>query len=461
MKKVKIFAFLVVVVVLCPCLGNAATILIPEDIPTIQEAVDVASDGDLILVEPGTYAENVMVFNKSIQLESVAGPEETIIEGHTLASVITFFACRRWTVISGFTIRYGVGTWAFGEKKRDFALYGGGVFCVSSSPEISNCIITENTAMKGAGIHCYSDTVFHSEPIIINCTFSYNDADFTGGGIDAGEYSSPIIINCSVFGNTVGEYGGGIYAGNYSRIYNSIIAENEARVHAGIFAWDNCIVERCRISNNHAIGHDNGGGGVGASNNTMIRNCEITQNTAEQGAGVYLSGESTLINCTIVGNIAEQNAGGILCWGNSPIIANCILWENSAPEGPQIYIGGYADPLTISYSDVQGGEAGVFVETGTLSWEEGNIDADPLFILPGSNYHLRPGSPCIDAGTDAGVYTDIDGQTRPWGAGFDMGSDEFSTEPCSTIASSGNQFLALYLIPALALIVLSRRFLRR
>ncbi len=120
----------------------------------------------------------------------------------------------------------------------------------------------------------------------------------------------------------------------------------------------------------------------------------------------------------------------------------------------------FGSVLTVSYSDIRGGETGVYIEPDcTLNWLEGNIDVNPLFVRP-SNYHLRPTSPCIDAGTDAGVYTDLDGQDRPWGAGFDMGADEFSTEPCSVIASSGNQFFAFYLIPALALIFFSRKILR-
>lgn len=102
--------------------------------------------------------------------------------------------------------------------------------------------------------------------------------------------------------------------------------------------------------------------------------------------------------------------------------------------------------LDVIYSDVRGGWTG-----------EGNIDAAPKLIEYGG-YHLGPDSPCIDAGMDAGIYDDIDGQARPWGAGFDMGADEFSTEPCSAIASTGNQFLLLYLIPALALIFFTRRF---
>ena len=108
----------------------------------------------------------------------------------------------------------------------------------------------------------------------------------------------------------------------------------------------------------------------------------------------------------------------------------------------------------VTYSDVEGGWSG-----------EGNIEANPSFA-GAITFHLGPVSPCVDSGTDAGVYTDMDGQRRPWGAGFDMGADEFSAEPCSVIASSGNQFLALYLIPVLALVffgrrnLLKRRFLR-
>jgi hypothetical protein len=52
------------------------------------------------------------------------------------------------------------------------------------------------------------------------------------------------------------------------------------------------------------------------------------------------------------------------------------------------------------FSDVAGGQVGVFVTPGfTLTWGDGNIDADPLFIDPVSlDFTLFSGSPCIDAG---------------------------------------------------------------
>ena len=139
-------------------------------------------------------------------------------------------------------------------------------------------------------------------------------------------------------------------------------------------------------------------------------------------------------------------------------MTNCILWGDSAPDGPELWVGGRSTGAThVSHCAVQGGEAAVYVSPGGhMGWEEGNIDGDPLFVSP-MNPHLRPGSPCIDAGMDAGVHKDMDGQPRPWGAGFDMGADELSTEPCSILASSGRQFLLLYLVPALAVFFFSRR----
>ncbi len=47
---------------------------------------------------------------------------------------------------------------------------------------------------------------------------------------------------------------------------------------------------------------------------------------------------------------------------------------------------------------------------------------DPAFAL--DDYYLTSSSAAIDAGVDAGVTTDIDGDARPWGEGYDIGADE-------------------------------------
>jgi len=117
-------------------------------------------------------------------------------------------------------------------------------------------------------------------------------------------------------------------------------------------------------------------------------NCTISGNTAGyDGGGINCDPCSSPIvtNCTITGNMAGDHGGGIYHYTHmSPAITNCILWGDRPDE---VYIGGGGEPV-ITYSDVQGG------------WEgEGNIDGDPLFVMPNyDEYRLLWGSPCIDAG---------------------------------------------------------------
>ena len=97
------------------------------------------------------------------------------------------------------------------------------------------------------------------------------------------------------------------------------------------------------------------------------------------------------------------------------MIENCILWNDTAPLafGPEIsLLGNFPNELTVCYSDVQGGEASVFVQFGaTLNWSAGNINADPQFTI---GKHMATGSPCIDAGHNWIVLldtADLDGDS--------------------------------------------------
>ena len=60
---------------------------------------------------------------------------------------------------------------------------------------------------------------------------------------------------------------------------------------------------------------------------------------------------------------------------------------------------------------------------GTPSFEAATpLKGDPMLD---STYHVQLGSAAIDAGVDAGVATDIDGQARPYGVQVDIGAEEF------------------------------------
>ena len=55
----------------------------------------------------------------------------------------------------------------------------------------------------------------------------------------------------------------------------------------------------------------------------------------------------------------------------------------------------------------------------------GSVYGDPAFVNPDAgDYHIGLGSAAVDAGVDAGVSTDIDGDSRPQGTAPDLGADE-------------------------------------
>ena len=134
-------------------------------------------------------------------------------------------------------------------------------------------------------------------------------------------------------------------------------------------------------------------------------------------------------DCAITGNQAQYYGGGLTTTSGEWTITNSILWGNIADRGHEILLSDNPfalDRMVVSHCVVQGGSAEVEVSTGgELLWLEGNIEANPL-LAGGDDFHLTAGSPCIDAGTDAGIVDDIDGDSRPTWAGFDIGSDEFT-----------------------------------
>ena len=392
---------------------SAIIINIPADQPTIQAGIDVAVDADTVLVQPGTYVENINFNGKAIILGSLFHTtqdtsyiSQTIIDGNQDDTVVAFDSEEDSTsVLTGFTIING----------NDY-YKGGGISCSSSSPSLQNLTISDNSAAKGGGIQCQN----YSNPSLSNLTIANNTAE-EGGGIYC-ENSSPTLVDVNIMDNYGIGYGAGICCQNYSNpnLQNVIIVDNYAiGFGGGIYCFNNSCpsLDNVMIANNEASPH---GGGIycETNSNPILENVTIANNSGGySGGGIFChSSHPNLKNVTITNNLAVYG-GGIYCCANSnPIIINCILW-NDTPE--EIYYNDYGQPnsTTISYSDIEGGlNAIVTNNNGSVNWLEGNIDINPLFVDPSiGDYNLQSTSPCIDAG-DPSSPLDPDGTIRDMGA---------------------------------------------
>lgn len=412
---------LIFTLILFPGISQAQEVILVPWGESIQEAINAAADGDKILVYPGLYVENIDFLGKAITVEGGAGPGMTIIDGGLVSPVVIFNSGEPSdAILDGFTIQNG------------FGYYGGGIHISNSSPTIQNCVVTRNEAGAwGGGIYLED-----SESLIYNCQVLVNWAHSMWGGIGIKGEASPIISSCEISGNGSNMGGGiGCGVGSDPAIQECSIYENVAQDGGGGIDCSDADpwIVNCMITDNSA--GSNGGGIRCVTSDLILQNCVISNNQAYEGGGIYVASNTDLqvTYCTLTDNIAEEQGGGIYCYSlvppDSPTVTNSILWGNLALEGSQIWMGNSIFPstLTVRYSDVQGGEDEVYLDDPSciLDWGSGNIDADPLFGEYG--YNLTVDSPCIDAGMDAGVYTDLDGDPRPIGPGFDMGMDEYDT----------------------------------
>ena len=180
--------------------------------------------------------------------------------------------------------------------------YGGGMYINYYSPEITNCIFVNNSAVNGGGIYVTGT----GNAKINNCIFIENTATGSGGGI-YNNSSSPEVRKSTFTGNTAVENGGGYYNHNsYNEISQCTFNENEAENGGGIYNDISSTITNCTFSEN--IARVSGGGvyTTGASHNTLtLKASTFSGNTAvTSGGGLYINFPS---KCEAFGNIIVGN----------------------------------------------------------------------------------------------------------------------------------------------------------
>ena len=269
---------------------------------TIQDGVDAAGAGDLVLVTngvyqtggrltPGYFLTNRVTVTNPIVLQSVNGPGVTFIVG-VQASSSKSVRCVYLTngpTLSGFTLTNG-GGWNNGQLPQDG---GAGVWCSASNTiVVSNCVVIGNSASIGGG--AYQGT-------LINCTLNGNSATYGNGayGYGGGAYGA-IVNNSTLNGNFAPNNGGGTYS---STLTNCTLTGNSSSWGGGSFSGT---LSGCVLKSNTASIY-----GGGAAEVALINSCTFTGNSAvESGGGAF---GCTLINCKLTGNSA-QYGGGVHPW---------------------------------------------------------------------------------------------------------------------------------------------------
>lgn len=371
MKKLT-FVFLLI------CIGVKAqqTIHVPADTAKIQDAINIANPGDIILVDSGIYYEQINFLGKAITVTSrfyeTGNPEDienTVISGEFLhgdsSSVVMFISGEDTTsVINGFTIREGKGT------LNGVYLAGGGVLINHSGAKITNNRITHNIlngwdpvdlVTAGAAIatpyeadnnwivisnntldsnQCISnnyDAVGGAVMLCCNVRFlnnnvSFNDVLTTGTG---NSYSAVFLKSLfPVPYNT-------IVAVNNTISYNTAISDHIVRGGGIICALVNTIIEKNAITNNTAIGSSNadyGGAGIYIEFpiSAMVTGNIITDNyTSGLGGGLSILGHDTtyaeIRNNHFQNN--EANTGGAIHINRAEAyISNNIFIKNTAND---------------------------------------------------------------------------------------------------------------------------------
>jgi hypothetical protein len=107
------------------------------------------------------------------------------------------------------------------------------------------------------------------------------------------------------------------------------------------------------------------GGGIALFNisGSEIFNNSVVENMTDIGGGIYIQSSPgcTIINCTVAYNQATLVGGGICTYQFSyPEIRNSIVFHNQAAESPALMTS-TDDSFAVSYSDIEGGWAGVEV----------------------------------------------------------------------------------------------------
>ncbi|MCB9832831.1 MAG: hypothetical protein H6807_10175 [Planctomycetes bacterium] len=452
--------------------------------PTIQSAINAASDGDTILIAAGVYFESLAIVDKGITLQGAAsgpGSGATTIDGSGVDRCLVF---RRTTppttVHAGCTLRdlnlaHGAppATDPLGHPES-----GGGVFLDQGAGSVSfyRCEIHDCLATQGAAIFDLPTSGATAEVRLENCRVFDNrwlplassSLPRQGGALWLS--GRGVLVGCSLerngssiaLGETPSGSGGAVYIEEANGVPVTLVSSdcrylaNSADDGAAVYgvsptphspyALQGLAFRHCVFDGNVAL---NGAGAIAADAALSIITSLLTGNDSTAGAKVIDARRSNvwISSSTIAGNATGNlTAEALRIRFPAPVplvpaptcdIYSTILAGNGQDAWTIEGVGSNPQP-SINYSllgrfpdwiDPQAGSAPVPVDA--TNYRAVIAGLDPGFQdVPAGDFHLRASSPAVDIAFGTPNYaplsasTDFDLLPRPVGDGPDAGCYE-------------------------------------
>jgi hypothetical protein len=266
--------------------------------------------------------------------------------------------------------------------RRNIATVGTGGGVLASTANLTNSIVTGNSAGDAGGIAAATAS-------LTNCAVSGNFARTEGGGIFATE---ALLINCTVSGNFAGPNGGGGISAGTATLTNCTVSGNSAGGSGGGMAAITANLTNCTVSGNSTTSQ---GGGMMVDGLTLL-NTTITENSAHTGGGVFLHalGTSSIRNTIIAQNLVDLTGVGPDVFGNFTSGGHNLIGDGTGST--ELADGVNGDRVGTAANPID-------PRLGPLKKNGG----------PTRTHALLPGSPAIDRGDNTSLPpTDQRGAAR-------------------------------------------------